>query len=140
LGPGLGASVGAVLIIITSLKKPGDLHGHMFGSPDFEASLGGRWSSVAKALDKLQPAMKTLKDAKKVTKGVIKVAEWEKTREVIKGAATALGMDFDAVAPQVNAFGVPGAGVGLEISAFFGWGTAMVHNISTGAQSKPAAQ
>ena len=119
-------------MIVTSLARPQDLHGHMFGGADFEASLGGRWSSVIKSLDKLRPAMQVLKGAKRVTKGAIKVAEWEKTREVVKNTASALGMKFDAPEPQVNAFGVPGAGIGVEISLFYGWGTAQVHGISSG--------
>ncbi len=131
MGPGLGGSVGVVLVIVTSLARPEGLRGHMFGGADFEASLGGRWSSVAKSLDKLQPAMRVLKGAKHVTKGAIKVAEWEKTREAVKNAASALGMKFDAAEPQVNAFGVPGAGIGAEISLFYGWGTVQVHSISS---------
>jgi len=133
VGPGLGGSVGVVLVVVTSLNKPQQLNGHMFGGADFEASLGGRWSSVAKAVDKLQPAMKVLKGAKRVTKGAIKAAEWEKTRDAVKAAAGALGMKFDAAEPQVNAIGVPGAGIGAEISLFYGWGEVLVHSVSEGA-------
>jgi hypothetical protein len=134
LGPGLGGSVGGVLVIVTSLTKPQQLNGHMFGGADFEASLGGRWSSVAKAVDKLQPAMKVLKGAKRVTKGAIKAAEWEKTRDSIKAAASALGMKFDAAEPEVNAISIPGAGIGAEISLFYGWGEVLVHGVSEGSK------
>ena len=129
LGPGLGGSVGMALIIVTSLREPSGLHGHMIGGGDFEANLGGKWGTVAKAVDKLQPAMKALRTMKRATKGVIKVAEWEKTREVIKNAATALGMSLDAAEPQVYAFGIPGAGVGVELSLFYGVGTVQVHGV-----------
>jgi hypothetical protein len=133
LGPGLGGGVGMALVIVTSMKHPNELRGHMISGKDFQASLGGKWGTVAKSVSRLsfvQRLAQRSKFATKVGKGAITVAEWEKTRELIKGTVSALGIDLDAAEPQIEVIDLPGIGAGLELSAYASVGTIQVHAIS----------
>jgi hypothetical protein len=133
LGPGLGGGVGVALVIVTSMRNPNALHGHMVGGKDFQASLGAKWGTLAKGVSKLSVVQKLAQRSKfatKVGKGAITLAEWEKTRELIKGTIGALGIDLDAAEPQVEVIDLPGVGTGLELSAYFNVGTIQVHGVS----------
>jgi hypothetical protein len=133
LGPGLGGGVGVALIVVTSMKNPNELRGHMIDGKDFQASLGAKWGTLAKSVSRLsfvQRLAQRSKVAGKVGKGAITVAEWEKTRELVKGTVSALGLDLDAAEPQVEVIDLPGVGTGVELSAYFNVGTIQVHGVS----------
>ncbi len=133
LGPGLGGSVGAALIIVTSLDDPRKLNGHMIDAKDFQANMGAKWGSLAKGAAKLGFVQRLAKSSKmwgKVGKGAIAAGEWEKTRELVKGSISALGIDTNAAEPQVEVIEIPGVGTGLELSAYWSVGTLQVHGVS----------
>ncbi len=116
LGPGLGGSIGTVVVIITCLVHPRDLQGEIIGGADFNASLGEKWDSFLKPLKEA----KELTRLGKAAKGLLTVAQWEKMRDLVKDAISAAGIKTAGYAPQVVVLDVPGAGWGLEISAFYG--------------------
>lgn len=126
-GPGLGASVGAVLVIATGVDKPYDLDGFPKDGKDFQANMGGRWSDIAKAAKALKAVQKIGSGAKLIDK-TISLAEWEKLRDTIWNLYKT--GDIDTKKLDVNVFGIPGAGVGLELSAYYGWGLVAVHSVS----------
>lgn len=133
LGPGLGGSVGAALIVVAALDDPRKLQGYMIDDKDFQANMGAKWGTLAKGVSKLGFVQRLAKSSKmwgKIGKGAITAAEWEKTRDLIKGSVSALGIDPNAAEPQVTVIDIPGVGTGLELSAYWTVGTLQVHGIS----------
>ena len=63
-------------------------------------------------------------------KGAIKIGEWEESRNLLLSIFHALELDANAAEPQVGVFAIPFAGVGVELSAYYGVGTIYVHNVT----------
>jgi hypothetical protein len=64
----------------------------------------------------------------KLVDKTISVLEWEKLRDFIWNAYKAT--DIDRQKTGVNVLAIPGAGYGLEASAYYGYGTVLVHDIT----------
>jgi hypothetical protein len=118
VGAGLGASVAAALVIITSLGDPRDLDGFAVSDWDYQLSMGAKWNSVAKWLGSFHKYGSVAKLGIRACKRVMSLEEWEKTHEKIRLAVSALRMNVDGKVPEVNILAIPGFGGGLEISAY----------------------
>lgn len=129
VGPGLGASIGLVFVVATGGKQPGIFDGVKVTGFDFQANLGGKWGDLAKGLKGLSAVSKFAKAGKIIDK-TISVAEWEKVRDLVWNSIKATAIDTKAAKPEFNVMAIPGAGVGLELSAFYGWGTVQVHGVT----------
>lgn len=126
-GLGLGASVGMAVVVVTGVQHPSELRDFPVGGWDFQANLGGKWGDVAKAAKGLNAVRKIASGAKFVDKA-ISVVEWEKLRDTIWNLYKASKIDTDKT--DVNVMGIPGAGIGLEISGYYGFGSVLVHNVT----------
>jgi len=126
-GLGLGASVGLAVVVVTGVQHPNELRDFPVGGWDFQANLAGKWGDVAKAAKGLNAVRKIASGAKFVDKA-ISVAEWEKLRDTIWNLYKASKIDTDKT--DVNVMGIPGAGIGLEISGYYGFGSVFVHDVT----------
>lgn len=131
LGPGLGGSGGAAFVFITGVSAPAQLNGHMQGDWDFNLSLGTEWGKVLKAAvksSKLKPLVNLLIEMGGNTPDGLKKAlkaDPDKWAELVKqGRALkeALGINPNGE-PNVFIFDIPFAGVGKELSLFYGVST-----------------
>jgi hypothetical protein len=129
IGPGLGGSVGVVVVVATGGKHPGSFNGVKVTGVDFQANLGGKWGDLAKGLKGLNAVSKFAKAGKIIDK-TISIAEWEKVRDLIWNAIKAGAINVNSDKPEVNVMAIPGAGVGLELSVFYGFGTVQVHSVT----------
>jgi hypothetical protein len=125
LGPGLGASVGAVIVVATGVDSPNDLNGFPMSGTDFQASLGGRWGDIAKLAKGLNSVRKIASGAKFIDK-VLSAAEWEKLRDLIWNGYKATAIDSHKLG--LNVMGIPGVGVGLELGVYYGFGSVIVQD------------
>lgn len=133
LGPGLGASIGAVLVVVSHCGKPSDIQGYTVSGPDFQANVVGKWGDLAKSVKTLNSVQKYAKLGSAVDK-TMSVLEYNKVREAInlayKGGTAAYNVNKAAQKPEVDVVGIPFAGVGLEVSAFYGTGKVFVHGVT----------
>lgn len=127
LGLGLGASIGAAIVVATGVDHPKELQDFPSGGFDFQLSMAGKWGDLAKAAKGLNAVRKIATGAKIIDK-TISLAEWEKLRDLIWNGYKA--MDIDARKLGVNVLAIPGAGVGLEISGYYGFGYVNVHSMT----------
>lgn len=127
LGLGLGASIGVAIVVATGVDHPRELNDFPAGGFDFQANLAGKWGDIAKAAKGLNAVRKIASGAKIIDK-TISIAEWEKMRDLIWNIHKAA--DIDTGKLGVNVMGIPGAGVGLEISAYYGFGSVYVHDMT----------
>jgi len=132
VGPGLGGSIGAVLVMISHCHTPSDIQNLSVGGWDVQANVVGKWSDLAKSVKALNTVQKFAKLGSAVDK-TMTVLEYNKVREAI-----ILANKLDSVAtnalkqskPAVDVVGIPFAGVGLEVSVFYGWGSVFVHGVT----------
>lgn len=129
IGPGLGGSVGVVFVVATGGKSPQAFSGLKVGGWDFQANLGGRWGDLAKGIKGLAGVAKFAKAAKFIDK-TVEAAKWEKMRELVRNAIKAGTLSTHPDKPEVNVMGIPGLGVGLEVSVYYGSGDCYVHGVS----------
>jgi hypothetical protein len=129
LGPGLGGSVGLVFVVATGAKYPSKFSGLKVTGFDFQANLGGKWGDLAKGLKGLGAVAKFARAGKIIDK-TISMAEWEKVRDLIWNLIKAGQINAKSSSPEVNVMGIPGAGLGLELSAYYGTGTVTVHGVT----------
>ncbi|HLA96165.1 MAG TPA: hypothetical protein VK612_10620 [Pyrinomonadaceae bacterium] len=133
IGPGLGASVGAAVIVISHCHTPGEVQGFSINGFDFQANIVGKWGDLAKSAKTLDTVQKYAKLGTAVDKS-ISILEWTKMREAInlayKAGTTAYDVNKKAEKPEVDVIGVPFAGVGLEVSVFYGTGSVFVHGVT----------
>jgi hypothetical protein len=129
VGPGLGGSVGVVIVVATGGKHPNNFNGVKVTGVDFQANLGGKWGDLAKGLKGLNAVSKFAKAGKIIDK-TISIAEWEKVRDLIWNAIKAGAINTKSDKPEVNVMAIPGAGIGLELSLFYGFGEVQVHGIT----------
>lgn len=129
VGPGLGGSVGVVFVMVTGARTPGAIQGLKVSGWDFQANLGGRWGDLAKGLKGMK-AVSRVATAGKIIDRSISVAEWEKLRDAVWNGIKALQIDTKSAKPEVNVIALPGAGTGVELSGFYGWGTVFVHDVT----------
>jgi hypothetical protein len=127
LGLGLGASIGVAIVVATGVDHPKELQDFPAGGFDFQAALGGKWGDLAKAAKGLNAVRKIASGAKIIDK-TISIAEWEKMRDLIWNSYKAT--DIDRHKLGLNVLAIPGAGVGLEVSAYYGFGYVNVHSIT----------
>jgi hypothetical protein len=125
-GPGLGASIGVAFAVATGVHTQKDLDGFQVSGVDFQGNLGGRWGDIAKFAKELDAVKKIASGAKIIDK-TLSVAEWEKTRDIIWNAYKATSINSNV---GLNVFGIPGAGVGLELSAYWGFGTVSIQSFT----------
>jgi hypothetical protein len=123
VGPGLGGSIGLVLVIATGAPEPSMLQGLKVTGWDFQAALAGRWGDLAKAAKELKVVRQMASGAKFVDK-TISVLEWEKLRDIINNLRRVLMMEKK----DVLVLSIPGAGIGLELSGYYGWGSVHIHD------------
>jgi len=129
LGLGLGASIGAALVVATGVDAPSELQGFIAGGDvDFQLSLAGKWGDVAKAAKGLNLVRKVATAGKLVDK-TLSLVEWEKTRDLIWNLYKAT--DIDSKKKAVNVLSIPGAGVGLEVSIYKSFGEVRVHDVTS---------
>jgi hypothetical protein len=126
-GLGLGASIGLAVVVATGVEHPTELKDFPVGGFDFQANLAGKWGDLAKAAKGLNAVRKFASGAKIVDK-TISLAEWEKLRDLIWNLSKAAKIDSHKT--DVNVMAIPGAGVGLEISGYYGFGSVFVHDIT----------
>lgn len=132
VGPGLGAAGGIALVLITGVAHPNDLRNHPMSGADFQLALGARLGSVVKAVKELPWVIRIAREwkhARKLGQAAITFAEWEKSRDSVRQLLNATGVDLNPPVPQVTIFEIPGAGPGLEVSAYWGFGLARVSNV-----------
>jgi hypothetical protein len=80
---------------------------------------------VAKAAKELRVVRQMASGAKFVDK-TISVLEWEKLRDIINNLLkVVIAEKKDAIVLPI-----PGAGIGLELSAYYGWGSVYIHGQS----------
>jgi hypothetical protein len=127
VGPGLGGSIGVVFVVATGGRTPSVFQHLKVSGGDFQANMGGRWGDLAKGLKQLKMISKFANAGRYIDKA-ISVAEWEKIRDLIYNAIKAGSINGHSATPEVNVMGIPGAGVGVEISLYYGWGEVQVHN------------
>jgi len=129
VGPGLGGSIGVVFVVATGGRSPGAFSGLRITGFDFQANLGGRWGDLAKGLKGLGFVSRFAKAGKFIDKG-ISIVEWEKLRDLIWNGIKTGQISLHSDKPEMNVMGIPGAGTGAEISAYYGWGTVFVHGVT----------
>jgi len=129
LGPGLGGSVGVAIVVGTGSKTPAKFNGMRVSGFDFQASLGGRWGDVAKSAKGLNAVRRIAVVGKFIDK-TISFAEWEKIRDMVWNAIKVGQIDTKSEKPEINVIGVPLAGGGAEVSAYYGWGHVLVHSVT----------
>lgn len=116
-----GGGGGMVVVIVTGVdSKPGCLQGYSSDGWDFNAALGGGWSSMAKA-GKNAPALGKLAKVLNTTlrKGQsLSPEQWEKVWENAKAVNGLVGHDYAGGAPQVTIIDAPGVGGGAELSLY----------------------
>ncbi len=121
-GLGLGASIGAALIIATGGKTPQSFDGLKVGGFDFKAGLGENWGAFAEGIEGLGLAAKITSSAGSLfAKSKLSVKQWQAlavlVRNALKGAKTALSSG-----PAVLVMPIPLAGAALEASVYYAWG------------------
>jgi hypothetical protein len=126
-GLGLGASVGLALAVATGVDHPRELNDFTVSGGDFQANMAGKWGDVAKGLKGLRGLGKMASAAKFIDK-TMSFGEWEKTRDTIWNLYKAT--DIDSKKLGLNVMAIPGAGIGLEISGYYGFGTVCVHSVT----------
>src|SRR5690606_23341770 len=131
LGPGLGASVGAVLVIISGCPKPSSIQGAGVNGMDFQANIAGKWGDLAKSVKSLSIVQK-FASAGKVVDKTMSVLEYNRLREAINLAykTGTAGFNMKSGEPEVNVIGIPFAGIGLEVSVYYGMGSVYVHGVT----------
>jgi len=120
VGPGVGASGGMTIIVVSGVSSPGQLNGHQEGGVDFNLSVGAKLADAAK-LAKYTKLVKVIQAFGKTPDGLRKILRNPGTYadfvKLVKGAME--GLEF-ASEPKVVVIGVPFAGGGAEASVFFG--------------------
>ena len=126
VGPGLGASIGVIFVIATGVRTPHDLMNFKVSGGDFQFNMGGKWGDVAKGAKELNMVRKFAKGAMFIEK-TIDIAKWEKLRNAILDIKALASINWSEKTVTVLPIPVPGFGAGLEISAYYGWGSVYVH-------------
>jgi hypothetical protein len=137
LGPGLGGSIGAVLVIVSHLSAPNRLQGQKLSSFDFQAAMVGKWGDLAKDLKSFK-AVQRLASAGHIIDKTMSLLEYEKTREAIMTTkevvmATREVME-ESEQPVVSVIPIPFAGAGAELSLYWHWGSLFVHDSTVVSQ------
>jgi hypothetical protein len=122
LGLGLGASIGAALIIAIGAKTPEGFDGLKVGGFDFKAGLGENWGAFAESIGDLGLAAKVANSAGSLfAKSNLSVKQWQvlavAVRNGVKGAKL-----LNANKPTVVVMPIPLAGAALEASVYYAWG------------------
>jgi hypothetical protein len=126
-GLGLGASIGLAFAVATGVDHPRELNDFAVGGLDFQASMAGKWGDLGKAAKELNAVRKIASAAKFIDK-TISFGEWEKMRDLIWSLCKTAGIDTKKLG--LNVMAVPGAGTGLEISGYYGFGTVSVQSVT----------
>lgn len=126
VGLGLGASIGAALVIGTGGKTPQSFDGLKVGGFDFKAGLGENWGAFAQGIEGLGLAAKITKSAGSLfAKSELSVKTWQAlavvVRNGLKGAKLALSSG-----PAIAVMPIPLAGAALEASVYYAWGDCSV--------------
>jgi hypothetical protein len=120
---GLGASGGPLVILITSMRSPGQLSDLMTGGGDFSIAIGakldtlvrgGRYARAAEALGRFAARYGRAGRA-----GLRAAEQLVKYNSQIADIAKMLGMKFNHYEPQVFSLGSPWGGFGAEASVHF---------------------
>ena len=75
LGLNVGASGGAVLVLVTGVQEPMELNGFAQTGTDWALALGGKWSSLAKGLGKLDDLAEIIKAVQKNADAIVGAAK-----------------------------------------------------------------
>ncbi len=130
---GIGASGGPIVVLITSMRSPGQLSNMMTGGGDFSLSIGPKVDSVirgaryAKAADAL--ARFAAKYGRSGVRGIKAGKALLKYNGQIADIVKTLGMDMHAAEPQIFSLGSPWGGFGLEAGVQFTVSTFQVESI-----------
>lgn len=105
-GANVGASGGAAFVLVTGVQKPMELNGFVQTGVDWALALGGKWSSMAKGLGKLDDLTKVIKAVHDNTDAIVGAA-----KSVYQGAF----LDWEAKSVSV----VDVVGAGLEAGVYW---------------------
>ncbi|HWB04021.1 MAG TPA: hypothetical protein VG796_13420 [Verrucomicrobiales bacterium] len=129
VGPGLGASGGLVVAGIGNCYDPNNMKGWPVGGYDFQLAVGAKWGSLMKVAAKAGPLVEAIKyggNARSlINKSVFHLARRAQIVNEVKNGLGALGLfpkekDYNL---SVNVVDIPIAGVGAELSAYYGSGS-----------------
>lgn len=126
LGVGLGASIGAALVIATGGKTPQSFDGLKVGGFDFKAGLGENWGAFAESIGKLGLAAKITSSAGSLfAKSKLSVKEWQTLAVVVRNGVKGTKI-ANSNGPAVAVMSIPLAGAALEASVYYAWGDCSV--------------
>jgi hypothetical protein len=120
LGPGLGASGGAVLVLISGLTNPYRIIGHRCSGGDFQANLGTKWGALAKFATRWQHIARVARKAATV-RSYVNSDTWQLMLDGVKNLYSVFGHPPNSSSLEVTIADWPGLGGGLEASAYKGW-------------------
>jgi len=122
-GPGLGGGGTASMFVATSLQTRYDLLWLKTSGWGGEFAIGGKWTDLAKVFTKNKKLIKMVGEFGKHIDEMKKASEdfVSQLQEWAEIGVDALGLDRNAKTPQWNHWDLPGAGGGLEVSAYYEW-------------------
>lgn len=129
VGAGWGASGGAAFVFITGISSPQQLNGWQQADGDWNFALGENWGKMAKAtskLGKIKPVVDAMaKLGTKTPSALKKLLKTEPGKYVDLVKAVTSVRDYRKLKggreePEVFMWDIPWAGVGVEVSAFYG--------------------
>lgn len=123
-GPGVGASGGVAVVLVSGVSSPGQLNGHQqMEDWDFNVSLGANWGKMAKGAKnaaKMKPLVDALAKIGASTPDGLKRAmrsNPDRWAELIKAVKTGTsGISLESAEPRVDIFDLPLIGGGVEAS------------------------
>jgi hypothetical protein len=126
LGLGLGASLGAALVFAVGGKTPQSFDGLKVGGWDFKAGLGENWGAFAKGVAGLNLGAKIASSAGSLfVKSQLSVKQWQSFAVVVRDGVKG-GKLASPSHPTVVVMPIPMAGVALEASVYYAFGSCSV--------------
>lgn len=128
-GVGLGGGVKLSLVVAMNAPDPSALQGLDNSGVDFAISLGGRWGSVVKTIGKSPRIMRILT---RVTEAVSRAGFNPRTitqlnpdeyAELVSRFREGFSLGSAGGTPGIQAFEIPMAGAGLELSLYWASGS-----------------
>jgi hypothetical protein len=131
LGPGLGGSIGAVVVVISHLSAPHKLQGFKLSEWDFQAAMLGKWGDFAKEIKAIK-MIQRFSSAGRIIDKTMTLLEYERTREAILTSNEIRKARMHALEeseqPDVSVIPIPLVGLGAELSVYRHWGSIFVHH------------
>ncbi|MBL8178273.1 MAG: hypothetical protein JNK48_26595 [Bryobacterales bacterium] len=127
-GWGAGASIAGMAVVITGLYDPYTVAEAPSGSFDFDISLGGRWGSLVKTVDKIPNTRYLLRLARYIG-GNVRPKLIGESATAAKLAIKAAGISVDSNDLEVHMLEIPFLGAGLQGSIYYGESTYIPHGV-----------